>query len=158
MADESQTIRGINWRETFPFTHLFRAFRIAVQPSKLMLGLIALLALYAGGRILDGIWPARHLAVPGEVSQYEQNVAAGGSSEQFEHDRWQQREQIETRYAQRLLEEKIVTDDNSARAAAVHGKYLGDKVRGYILNRREERVRLAAQAREEIAALRSRSA
>src|SRR3954454_12497497 len=108
MADEPQQIRGINWRETFPFTHLFRAFRIAVQPSKLMLGLIALLALYAGGRALDGMWPARHLAFPGEVTQYEQNAAAGGSSQQFEHERRHQRELIEDRYAQRLLDYKIV--------------------------------------------------
>ena len=53
MADEPQQIRGINWRETFPFTHLFRAFRVAVHPSKLMLGLIALLILayvYAWGK------------------------------------------------------------------------------------------------------------
>jgi hypothetical protein len=67
MADESQQIRGIHWREAFPFTHLFRAFRIAIHPSKLVLGLIALLALYAGGRLLDGLWSAQSLAVTSEV-------------------------------------------------------------------------------------------
>jgi len=30
MADDSQAIRGISWRETFPFTHLFRTFRVAI--------------------------------------------------------------------------------------------------------------------------------
>src|SRR3954469_12665904 len=99
MADEPQQIRGINWRETFPFTHLFRAFRIAVHPSKLMLGLIALLALYTGGRIRDGIWPAKHLAVPGEVYDYERNAADGGTSEQFAHQRASEREHIEDAYA-----------------------------------------------------------
>ena len=45
MADEPLSssqplvLRGINWRETFPFTHIFRGFRIAIHPSKLMLGL-----------------------------------------------------------------------------------------------------------------------
>lgn len=58
MADEAQTqmIRSINWREVFPFTHLFRAFRIAVHPSKLLLALAALLLIYLGGRVLDGVW------------------------------------------------------------------------------------------------------
>ena len=83
MADEPLSssqplvLRGINWRETFPFTHIFRGFRIAIHPSKLILGLIALLSLYAGGRVLDGAWPARHLAVPGEVNDYEHNIAEG---------------------------------------------------------------------------------
>lgn len=64
MADESHVIRGINWRETFPFTQIFRAFRVAIHPTKLILALIALLALYAGGRVLDVIWPVQSRAIP----------------------------------------------------------------------------------------------
>ena len=62
MADDAQTqtIRAINWREVFPFTHLFRAFRIAVHPSKLLLALSALLLIYLGGRVLDGAWPDKN--------------------------------------------------------------------------------------------------
>jgi len=60
MADESHVIRGINWRETFPFTQIFRAFRVAIHPTKLIIALIALLALYAGGRVLDVIWPVQY--------------------------------------------------------------------------------------------------
>src|SRR5687767_5498521 len=110
MADEPQQIRGINWRETFPFTHLFRAFRIAVHPSKLMLGLIALLALYGGGRLLDGVWAPRHLAVqsaagePSEVYLYERAVDSGGSSSEFAAERRGQREAIEEAYARQLRE------------------------------------------------------
>src|ERR1043165_6849352 len=62
MADEAQTIRSINWREVFPFTNLFRAFRIAVHPSKLFLALVALLAIYTGGRVLDLAWPQKYSA------------------------------------------------------------------------------------------------
>src|SRR3954463_8653822 len=65
MADEVQTIRSINWREVFPFTNLFKAFRVAVHPSKLVLALAALLLIYTGGRILDGIWAKDHLVKPG---------------------------------------------------------------------------------------------
>src|SRR3954454_2240450 len=66
MADEAQTVRSINWREVFPFTNLFKAFRVAVHPSKLVLALAALLLLYFGGRILDGVWADKHLVQPGE--------------------------------------------------------------------------------------------
>src|SRR6476661_167826 len=67
MADEAQTIRSINWREVFPFTNLFKAFRVAVHPSKLVLALTALLAIYFGGRILDVCWPAKHMVQPESV-------------------------------------------------------------------------------------------
>jgi hypothetical protein len=72
MADEAQTqtIRSVNWREVFPFTHLFRAFRIAVHPSKLLLALAALLLIYLGGRVLDGVWPERYRVDQAEVRQY----------------------------------------------------------------------------------------
>src|SRR5436309_10193307 len=99
MADDGCRLSGINWRQAFPFTHLFRGFRVAVHPSKLMLGLIALLSLYVGGRILDGVWPARHLAVPGEVYDYERFVADGGSGEQFTLQRDLKREKVENAYA-----------------------------------------------------------
>jgi hypothetical protein len=68
MADESHVIRGINWRETFPFTQIFRAFRVAIHPTKLMLALLALLALYAGGRLLDAMWPVKSRAIPSVVT------------------------------------------------------------------------------------------
>jgi hypothetical protein len=71
MADESQTIRGINWRETFSFTHLFRTFRIAVHPSKLILGLLLIFSLFAGGKILDALWPQSSLPGAYDVQQYE---------------------------------------------------------------------------------------
>src|SRR6476659_3280760 len=65
MADEAQTIRSINWREVFPFTNLFKAFRVAVHPSKLVLALTALLLLYLVGRVLDGLWANDQLVQPG---------------------------------------------------------------------------------------------
>jgi hypothetical protein len=60
MLDEAVSLRDINWRETFPFTHLFRAFRIAIHPSKLILALVALGCLWFGGSILDGLWNKNH--------------------------------------------------------------------------------------------------
>lgn len=76
MAEEPHVIRSIQWREVFPFTHLFKAFRIAIHPSKLLLALAALLVLYVGGRVLDGIWVNKHLALPGEIAAYQRSATA----------------------------------------------------------------------------------
>ena len=115
MADEAQQIRGIHWRQTFPFTNLFRAFRIAVHPSKLILGLVALLSLYAGGRLLDGLWSEPSLAVPNEPKLYEHNTTTGGTSEQFIAERQSIRDAIEDSYANRLIALGIETDPKRAR-------------------------------------------
>src|SRR3954447_12452467 len=80
MADESHVIRGINWRETFPFTQIFRAFRVAIHPTKLILALIALLALYSGGRVLDMIWPVQSRAIPKEIN-YTERESPGDMNE-----------------------------------------------------------------------------
>ena len=80
MADEPQVIRGIDWRSTFPFTLIFRSFRVAIHPSKLFLALLALVLIYGGGRLLDGVWnlwPA-YRAVPNEMLIYERSRDASG--------------------------------------------------------------------------------
>src|SRR6478672_2746132 len=66
MADEAFTVRSIDWRELFPFTNLFRAFRVAIHPSKLIIALVALAALWIGGLVLDGLWPKSYMATPAE--------------------------------------------------------------------------------------------
>ena len=157
MADEPQQIRGINWRDAFPFTHLFRAFRIAVHPSKLMLGLIALLSLYAGGRLLDGLWPARHLAFqdrPGQSSEvylYEETVDGGGSAGEFAAERARRREAIETAYAARLAELKIETDPQRAAEDARRARRLGEVEDKLLLNRSDARGRIEADYSQAVA-------
>src|SRR5918993_298271 len=137
MADEPQTLRGINWRETFPFTHLFRAFRVAVHPSKLVLGLVLLLSIYASGRLLDSLWPARHLAVPGEVQMYEDSRSSGATAQSFMEARRSTRADLEEEYASRLLEEKVETDPKEAANEARGGGELDD-LEGKIVARRNE--------------------
>src|SRR5947208_7977667 len=70
MADESHVIRGIDWKAALPFTQIFRSFRIAIHPSKIILALLTMLLIWFGGWFLDRIWPARDSAVPGEVALY----------------------------------------------------------------------------------------
>ena len=60
MADEPQLIRGFDWKNTFPFTLIFKSFRVAIHPSKLVLALMALLLLYFGGRLMDLLWLDRY--------------------------------------------------------------------------------------------------
>jgi hypothetical protein len=81
MADEAQTIRSINWREVFPFTNLFKAFRVAIHPSKLVLALAALLLIYFGGRILDGLWVDKHLVQPSDVPFYISDTTAAADAD-----------------------------------------------------------------------------
>lgn len=97
MADEGQVIRGIDWRHTFSFTHIFRSFRIAIHLSKLALGLCLLLTVYFGGRVMDWAWlvlsPSAR-AVPGEVVEYE-HIAGGG--EQVKLSDWREQAQVDGR-------------------------------------------------------------
>jgi hypothetical protein len=153
MADESShVIRGINWRETFPFTQIFRAFRVAIHPTKLILALIALLALYSGGRILDMIWPVQSRAVPGElfvaaepeanrtpaeVVLYE-NFRNTAKYSSFEVMRDERRRTIEDRYAQLLGELKIEPDRDKARTLAHSAGGLGDVKAKLLKDRNDE--------------------
>lgn len=135
MADEPQVIRSINWREAFPFTNIFRAFRIAIHPSKLVLGLMALLTLYVGGRFLDWLWPVSQRALvvdtpacKSEIELQEQVLALPGGD--FDDARKKMRQDLERRYAQELRARAITDDgkpltEDQAREAAKSGKYLG---------------------------------
>src|SRR5271166_2323075 len=108
MADDGLVIRGIDWRQTFSFTHIFRSFRIAVHPTKLALGLALLLTIYFSGRILDALWPGRARAVPGEVYEYEL-ILNGQDKAKLADWRQQQRDSMDEAYAQKLIDYKIVS-------------------------------------------------
>lgn len=71
MSDEAHSLRTIDWRTVFPFTQLFRAFRVAIHPAKMVLALLAILLVYGIGRTMDGMWVDRYRAVPGEIEMYE---------------------------------------------------------------------------------------
>ncbi len=63
MTDETRELRRINWGECFGFTQIFRSFRMAIQPTKLMLAFCGLVLTYASGRILDLVWADAHKPV-----------------------------------------------------------------------------------------------
>jgi hypothetical protein len=125
MADEPLTVRGINWRQAFPFINLFRAFRVAVHPSKLVLALVALILLYVSGQVLDLFWAVDSRAVPQEVSLYEQFSAHPRPGQTFADLRQSRRADIEHAYAQELLQYKIEGKLESAERAAHDADDLG---------------------------------
>jgi len=47
-----------NWLESCNFVQVFRTFRMAVHPTKLVLALLAVLVSWVWGRLLDRIWAA----------------------------------------------------------------------------------------------------
>lgn len=51
-------LREIDWKGAFPALLLFRAFRVAIHPSKLLLAIVFILLVYGIGRSMDLIWPA----------------------------------------------------------------------------------------------------
>ncbi len=138
MAEEAR-LSGINWRETFPFTNLFRSFRIAIQPSKLALGLAALLCLYLGGRVLDSVWFVQSRAVPEEPVLF---AKAEGRSADFLLARQNKRREIEDAYAQELLSLGVAKDEAQAHAAAAQADLTG-KAEDRILEIRADRVKHA---------------
>lgn len=56
MADEQHVVKRIEWGEVFSFPHVFKSFKMASHPSKLILGLLAIVLVMAGGYVLDFVW------------------------------------------------------------------------------------------------------
>jgi hypothetical protein len=113
MAEEGQIVRGINWRQTFPFTNIFRAFRVAIHLSKLALGLALLLCIYCGGRLMDSVWPATARAIPGEVYSYEA-FRTGQMDISLPAWREQRRAEIQQDYARMLVQYGVDKTDEQA--------------------------------------------
>ncbi len=71
MADERIELRRIHWKEVFLFTQVFKSFRMAIQPSKMVLALAAIVLLFVGGWVLDVISGAAGVYVaPGEIARH----------------------------------------------------------------------------------------
>lgn len=58
MAEEQCNLQRISWAETFPFVRLFATFKRAVSFWPMVLALLAVLACYVSGRVMDAIWKA----------------------------------------------------------------------------------------------------
>jgi hypothetical protein len=117
-------LESINWRQALPFTHIFRTFRLAITPSKLILALIGVFACFLGGSFLDLIVgnrvvlekPFYDLSVPAdEIQKYID------SPTMVEFDRWRKQAKDQnqqmlssalTRHLQPTKETQDLADDN----------------------------------------------
>jgi hypothetical protein len=84
MAERESELRTVAWGEVFPFLRLFRTFRLAIRPTRLLMALAAVALVCLAGWVMDRIWVgAGHGAlVQAETRQSEvQAYAALGSSE-----------------------------------------------------------------------------
>jgi hypothetical protein len=151
MADESHvTLRTVNWREALPFTQIFRAFRVAIHPSKLMLALAALLCLYLGGRVLDMLWRPQDRAIPaygeygGELRAFESYNGRDFARRREEVDR----KRLEDHYADELIARKVETDPEKAKQAAKSGDRLSE-LRKRVIDDRDERLKAAKKAHDD---------
>jgi hypothetical protein len=125
MADESQVVRGIDWKAAFPFTQIFRSFRIAIHPSKIILALLAMLLIWAGGAFLDWVWPARYSAVPSELTLYGYSHLDAQPKRSFRVARQQAWDEMHNRHLERVK--------------SVKGNSLGD-VKDDIIKRRDAKA------------------
>lgn len=147
MADEPHVIRGINWRETFPFTNIFRSFRVAIHPSKILLALLGLLLIYIGGRVLDGLWLDRYLAVDHEIALYQQSMDKDDPSRAFEEARKDARQKTVENYAGALgvLDKSELKTRTDRLKSAREGEYFGE-LKKYLLDERQRAVDAANKA------------
>lgn len=139
MADEAHVVRSIQWRELFPFINLFRAFRIAIQPSKLFLGLVMVLALYAGGRVLDAIWASSYYPSRGEIDAYTAYLWNNTRSPSFDSQRQDQHRENAISYVNLLVQNGLVSDRSVALDDAYRGKHFGD-LETKIIQDRNDRI------------------
>ncbi len=77
MTDQTNELRRINWSECFAFTNIFKTFRTAIGPTKLLLAMAGLLLMGFSGWFLDAIWSSKHQAVRGAVVEYVVSGRAG---------------------------------------------------------------------------------
>ena len=81
-------IEEIDWRTVFPFINLFKTFRMAIGPAKLLLALVLVAALFFYGCLLDFILKSQ--AEPGEAQYF-----ATHNINQFDHWREHRPQQVE---------------------------------------------------------------
>ena len=56
MAEKKTQLCGIDWQQTFAFTNIFRGFRLAIHPSKLILAFLGLAICFVAGLVVDSLW------------------------------------------------------------------------------------------------------
>ena len=81
-------VASVNWSSVLEFTQLFRGFRLAINPAKVLLALLAILLIYTAGRAFDGVWGFQ--VYDGEIERFQQDkpdVYRGAREQQLDSRR-----------------------------------------------------------------------
>ncbi|MDP6543163.1 MAG: hypothetical protein QGH60_04175 [Phycisphaerae bacterium] len=88
MSNGKNQINTINWMAVFSFSHIFKSFRIAIHPSKILLGLAAIISIYFSGRVLDGVWGIFGERIPdGDIAAY---ISSPGPAYDQATEKWRE--------------------------------------------------------------------
>jgi hypothetical protein len=72
-ASRLVTVNGVQWHNVLDFTHMFRGFRLAMNPAKLLMAILAILLIYAAGRLFDACWGPQ--VYPNEMTAFQNRSA-----------------------------------------------------------------------------------
>ncbi len=124
MAEEKFQLSGIDWQETFSFTHVFRSFRLAIHPSKLVLAFVGLAVCVIAGLVLDRLWYGGGPIIPTEISVFADGGAGGEDFPSWYKSRAEVREEQLKRRRQQL---GLDADKVSIYSASLAGELIADK-------------------------------
>ncbi|MHC4994656.1 MAG: hypothetical protein ACYTGQ_06325 [Planctomycetota bacterium] len=72
---QATRVESVDFASVFRFARLFESYRIAIHPARLLLGLLLIVTLYLGGKVMDTMWGPR--VVPNEFSHFVQRPLTG---------------------------------------------------------------------------------
>ncbi len=107
------TVTGVQWPNLFEFMHVFRGFRLAINPAKIFVALMAIVLLYGAGRLFDALWGPQ--VYPGEIETY-QTMTPEEFARLRETRLTQRRENLKTLFQQASAWDPVVTPEQSAAA------------------------------------------
>lgn len=66
-------VTAVQWERVLEFTQLFRGFRLAVNPAKILIALLAIIMIYTAGRCFDVLWGPQ--VYVGEIESFQTDRA-----------------------------------------------------------------------------------
>jgi len=126
MPDERDELRRINWNEVFGFTQIFKSWKMAIHPTKLLLALAAIVLIGLAGWVMDYAWSmsSSGFAHEGEIVSFvrRQPDAFDASAEQWREGRL---ESAVALYAEALMERRDLGTYLSNLSGAKAGEFAG---------------------------------
>ncbi len=97
MAKHTDRVRieEVDWLAVLPWLRLFKSFRMAMHPYKLLTALLMVTLLFAGGKVMDAV--SGHPVPPGELQQYREHYYRITTKEQY--DAWRQQQMAASKLA-----------------------------------------------------------